>query len=166
MLAARIERGARGDGTRDFFAEVVERRCRVSSAAMKLDEIGTCLAADGWPVEVLSETTVQSRFRGKTRVFPMLVHTDGAFVTFAVLPYARAPEEPEDADELLRQLLRWNRQMNLAKFSIDEDDDVVLSVEYRLADLDPSEIRDAVDVVSFYADKYHDEVGALLAAAS
>ena len=51
--------------------------------------------------------------------------------------------------------------MNLAKFSIDEDDDVVLSVEYRLADLDPSEVRDAIDVVSFYADKYYDDVAKL-----
>ncbi len=37
----------------------------------------------------------------------------------------------------------------------------MLSVEYRLADLDPSEVRDAVDVVSFYADKYYEEVGRL-----
>ena len=32
--------------------------------------------------------------------------------------------------------------------------DVVLSVEYPRAELDPSEVRDAVDVLSFYADKY------------
>jgi hypothetical protein len=128
---------------------------------MNLDEIRACLSADGWPVDVLSATTVQTRFRGRARVFPMLVHVDDAFVTFAVIPYARAPGDPDDADELLRQLLRYNRQMNMAKFSIDEDDDVVLSVEYRLADLDPSEVRDALDVVSFYADKYHDDVGKL-----
>lgn len=128
---------------------------------MKLDEIRACLAADGWPVEVLSATTLQSRFRGKARIFPMLIHVDEAFVSFAVLPYAHAPEDPDDAEDLLKQLLRFNRQMNMAKFSVDEDDDVVLSVEYRLADLDPSEVRDAVDVVSFYADKYHAEVGQL-----
>lgn len=128
---------------------------------MNLDEIRACLTADGWPVDVLSATTIQSRFRGKSRIFPMLVHVEGAFVTFAVMPYARAPGDPDDVDELLRQLLRFNRQMNMAKFSVDDDDDVVLSVEYRLADLDPSEVRDAVDVVSFYADKYHDEVARL-----
>lgn len=128
---------------------------------MTLDEIGACLAADGWPVDVLSATTLQSRFRGKGKVFPMLVHVDDAFVTFAVLPYAHAPDDPDDAEELLRLLLRYNRQMNLAKFSIDEDDDILLSVEYRLANLDPSEVRDALDVVSFYADRYHAEVARL-----
>lgn len=128
---------------------------------MNLDEIGACLTADGWPVDVLSPTTLQSRFRGKTRIFPLLVHLDGAFVSFTVLPYAHAPDDPDDADELLRELLRYNRQMNLAKFSIDEDDDILLSVEYHLANLDPSEVRDALDVVSFYADKYHEGVARL-----
>ena len=48
----------------------------------------------------------------------------------------------------------------MAKFSVDEDGDVVLSVEYPLADLDPSEVRDAIDVLSFYAEKYRVEVQA------
>jgi hypothetical protein len=131
---------------------------------MNLDEIRACLAADGWPVDVLSETTLQSRFRTKARVYPMIVHLSSEIVTFAVIPYVRAPPDPEDSEELLRTLLRYNRQMNMAKFSIDEDDDIVLSVEYRLADLDPSEVRDALGVVAFYADKYHDEVQKLASA--
>lgn len=125
---------------------------------MTLDEISACLRADGWPIEKLTDVTIQSKFRGKARVFPMLIHMSDEFVAFAVLSYVRAPEDADDADDLLRQLLRYNRQMNLAKFSIDEDDDVILSVEYRLADLDPSEVRDAASVVSFYADKYYEEV--------
>jgi hypothetical protein len=130
---------------------------------MTLDEIRACLTEDGWPVDVLKGAVLQSRFRGKARIFPMLIQIGEVFVTFAVLPFARAPEDSEDAEALLRRLLRYNRQMNLAKFSIDEDDDIVLSVEYRLADLDPSEVRDAVNVVSFYADKYYEEVSRLSA---
>lgn len=130
---------------------------------MTLDEIRACLTADGWPVDVLSSAVLQSRFRGKARIFPMLIQMGEVFVTFAVLPFARAPEDSEDADTLLRKLLAYNRQMNLAKFSIDEDDDIVLSVEYRVADLDPSEVRDAVNVVSYYADKYYAEISKLAA---
>ena len=44
--------------------------------------------------------------------------------------------------------------------------DVILSVEYPLADLDPSEVRDAVDVLSFYAEKYRAEVHAATLAAT
>jgi hypothetical protein len=40
---------------------------------------------------------------------------------------------------------------------------VVLSVEYRLEDLDPSEVRDAIDVLSFYAEKYQPEMRRLAA---
>jgi len=49
----------------------------------------------------------------------------------------------------------------MAKFSIDDDLDVVLSVEYPTAELDTSEFRDAVDVLTYYADRYHDELTGL-----
>jgi hypothetical protein len=61
----------------------------------------------------------------------------------------------------MSRLLRLNRDINLAKYSVDDDGDVILSAEYRIENLDPSEIRDAVDVLSFYADKHHADVHAL-----
>ena len=125
---------------------------------MTFDEIRACLEGDGWPLEVLSETTMRSRFRGAGRLFPLLIHFEKLFLTFAVVPFTRLPEDSEASDELMRRLLKLNREINLAKFSIDDDGDVVLSVEYRLQDLDPSEVRDAVDVLSFYAEKHHPEV--------
>ena len=121
---------------------------------MTLDEIRAYLEKDGWPIEILSETTLRSRFRAEGRVFPMFIHRDGEFVNFAVIPYAVLPGDVDEAEELMKRLLRLNREINMAKFSVDEDGDVVLSVEYRLDDLDPSEVRDAVDVLSFYADKH------------
>ncbi len=125
---------------------------------MNLDEIRGVLEAQGWPVERLSDSTLRSRFRSKDRIFPLFVHVEHLFVTFAVIPYARLPEDPEVADDLMGRLLRMNREMNLAKYSVDDDGDVILSVEYRIEHLDPSEIRDAVDVLSFYADKHHEGV--------
>ncbi|HVY45789.1 MAG TPA: YbjN domain-containing protein [Minicystis sp.] len=130
---------------------------------MTFDDVRACLARDGWPVEPVSERTIRSRFRGKDRVFHLYVHLEtgddaGGFVTFAVIPFARLPDDDAAADELGERLLRLNREMNMAKFSIDEDRDVVLSVEYKVADLDPSEVRDALDVLSFYADKFAGDV--------
>lgn len=128
---------------------------------MTSDEIRAQLEADGWPVEVLSETTMRTRFRGGSRLFPVFVHLEPAFVTFAVIPFSRLPGDEAAADTLMRRLLHLNRELNLAKFSVDDDGDVRLSVEYRLEDLDPSEVRDAVDVLSFYAEKHFGEVDAL-----
>jgi hypothetical protein len=120
---------------------------------MKLDEVRSCLEKDGWPVEVVSEATMRSRFRSGDRIFPLFVHFEPDYAIFAVIPFAKLPTD-EGGDLLAERLLRHNREMNLAKFSVDEDGDVILSVEYPLRDLDPSEVRDAIDVLSFYAEKY------------
>lgn len=140
---------------------------------MNFDEVRACLEKDGWPVEVVSEVTMRSRFRAGERVFPLFVHLEAddlgrgaglTYATFAVIPFAHLPED-ETGDALADRLLSINREMNLAKFSVDEDGDVILSVEYPLADLDPSEVRDAVDVLSFYAEKYRAELLVTAAAA-
>ena len=128
---------------------------------MTFDDVRVWLEKDGWPVEVISEVTIRSLFRGAGRVFPLFVYREPLFITFAVIPFARLPEDPDGADELMRRLLKLNREINMAKFSIDEDGDVVLSVEYRIENLDPSEVRDAVDVLVAYTDKHHAEVQSL-----
>lgn len=145
---------------------------------MTFDEVRACLEKDGWPVDLVSEVTMRSRFRSGDRIFPLFVHLESVemgetppasppaltYATFAVIPFARLPAD-EAGDHLVDRLLELNREMNLAKFSLDEDGDVILSVEYPLADLDPSEVRDAVDVLSFYAEKYRAEVQGAVAAA-
>jgi hypothetical protein len=130
---------------------------------MTLDELRACLETEGWAIVPLSETTLRGRFLAGGRVLPLLVHAGADFVTFAVIPFARVPEDRDEADPLVERLLRANREMNMAKFSIDDDGDVVLSVEYGVRDLDPSEVRDAVDVLAFYADKYAAEIDRLAA---
>ena len=129
---------------------------------MTFDEIRACMETDGWPVEVVAEaTTMRSRFRGAGRIFPLFVHLEELFVTLAVIPFATLPNDPDVADGLMKRLLKINREINLAKFSVDDDGDIILSVEYRLENLDPSEVRDAVDVLSFYAEKHFPEVDQL-----
>ena len=130
---------------------------------MTFDDVRACLEKDGWPVDVVSAVTLRSRFRSGDRIFPLFVHMEPEYATFAVIPFARLPTD-EGGDLLAERLLVLNREINLAKFSVDEDGDVILSVEYPLADLDPSEVRDAVDVLSFYAEKYRAEVEAAASA--
>ena len=133
---------------------------------MTFEDIRSWLEHEGWPVEVVSGVTLRSSFQGSSRTFHLYVHLEPPFVTFAVIPFARLPTDPMGADAVARRLLRLNREINMAKFSADEDGDVVLSVEYRLADLDPSEVRDAASVLSFYADRHHAEVQELVAQAN
>ena len=128
---------------------------------MTFDEVRAWLEKEGWPVEVISEVTIRSRFRAGERVFPLFVYREPLFITFAVIPFSRLPDDPYDAETLMKRLLKLNREINMAKFSIDEDGDVVLSVEYRIENLDESEVRDAVDVLAFYTEKHHGEVQSL-----
>ena len=80
---------------------------------------------------------------------------------FAVLPFLRSPEAQETADALYEKLLELNQQLMMAKFSIDDDLDIALSVEYPTADLDRSELDDALDTLTYYADKHYLELKAL-----
>ena len=108
-------------------------------------------------VDVLSEATMQTRFRSHARVSRVLIHFEASYLVFAIVPFARLAK----ATSAWVRLLELNREMNMAKFSVDSDGDVVLSVEYPLANLDPSEVRDAVDVLTFYAENYREEIDSL-----
>ncbi|MBI5536608.1 MAG: YbjN domain-containing protein [Deltaproteobacteria bacterium] len=130
---------------------------------MNFEQILAYLQADGWPIERLGTNTARSRFKGRARSFPFFVHTDATYLTLLCVPYARLPAEELRAKALMDRLLHLNRELNMAKFAVDDDGDVVLAVDYPLADLDNSEVRDALDVMSFYADKHWEEVSALAA---
>jgi hypothetical protein len=128
---------------------------------MTFDDVVEYMRGDDWPIDPLRERTFRTSFRGRLRSFPFFVHVDGAYLILAAVPYVRIPFDESAADRLMDRLLHMNREMNLAKFSVDDDGDVVLSVEWPLAELDPSELRDALDVITFYADEYWPEIARL-----
>ncbi|NOY89946.1 MAG: YbjN domain-containing protein [Deltaproteobacteria bacterium] len=126
------------------------------------DTVESLLRSEDWPCERIGDSTWRSRAQGMGGSFPFLIHLDrGGFLNFAVVPFARSPESKQAGARLYRRLLELNHSLLMAKFSIDDDLDVVLSVEYPTAELDASEFRDAVDVLTYYADRYHDELTSL-----
>lgn len=145
------------------------------------DTVRELLQAGGWPCDRIATDTWRSHFRGKSASFPFFVKVgegEGAdgedaardvdgrapgagFVTFAIVPFLKSPEDPARAAVLYQRLLELNQHVLMAKFSIDDDLDVVLSVEYPTAELDRSEFADALDVLGYYADRYYDELRVL-----
>jgi len=125
---------------------------------MTFDEILDQLKSDGWPLQRLSDSTARCSFRGELRTFSFFVHHDGSYLSMAAVPYLRLPLNDAQAEVLMDRLLHLNREITFAKFSVDDDGDVVLSVEYPLTDMDPSELHDAVDVLTFYANRYWAEL--------
>ena len=117
------------------------------------------LKESGRPAIRITSDTWRSRLQGQTVNLPFYVRVDPAgFVIFAVVPVVKSPEDPERAAALYDRLLELNQSLLMAKFSIDDDLDVVLSVEYPTEDLDPTEFRDAVDALVHYADRHHQEL--------
>lgn len=135
-----------------------------SDSKLRLDPetIRTILEEGGWPCDRINEDTWRSHFRGKCASFPFFVRIDPAgYVCFAIVPFLKSPEDQERSAKLYDRLLELNQSLLMAKFSIDDDLDVVLSVEYPSEQLDRSEFDDALDVLSYYADRHYDELRAL-----
>lgn len=128
---------------------------------MNFEQILAYLQTHGWPVEHLSENTARSRFAGTSRTFTFFVHSDGNYLTLLCVPYTRLPADEARARKLMDRVLHLNREMNMAKFSVDDDGDVVLSVDYPIAELQETEVRDTLDVLAYYADKHWEEVSRL-----
>lgn len=129
---------------------------------MNRDDVYAHLTAEGFELEPVGESSARSRFRGEAKVFPLLVLVDRTYLSLAIVPFSRLPHDEARAERAMRRLLELNREMHFAKFSVDDDGDVVLSAEYPLADLDASEIRDALDVLTFYADRHFAEIDGLV----
>jgi len=121
------------------------------------------LTEGGWRHSRITADTWRGRFRGKAGTFPYMVRLDPAgYLTFAIVPYLASPAEDEQAQALYERLLELNQVLLMAKFSIDDDLDIVLSVEYPTGDLDPSEFTDCLDVLSYYADEHYAELSEFL----
>lgn len=116
----------------------------------------------GWPVISLSPGTWRSSFRSNSGVFPLVIQVDDGWCKLLVLPIVRLPGDVEKAEKLYLRLLKLNGELLLARFSLDEDGDVILSVELPLSDLDASEIKDSLDVLSVYAERFQAELRQLV----
>lgn len=132
---------------------------------VKLDAttVPALLEKGGWPADRIGPDTWRSVFHGKAQSFPFFVRidADAGWAHFAIVPYLRSPDEEAKAKVLYDRLLQINQQLMMAKFSIDDDLDVVLSVEYPTAQLDDTEWKDALDVLAYYAEQHYDELRVL-----
>lgn len=119
------------------------------------------LRRDGWHYERVPGSPVptwRSGFRGQVAPFRFYVRLTESWLFFIISPFAIPSQEERVAAALFRRLLQLNQDMTLAKFSLDSDGDVVLTVEYPVEHLGYAEFRDALDVLAYYADRHYVEV--------
>ena len=108
----------------------------------------------GWIYERLDETHFVSGFQSEAEeTFPIYVTLTPNWVYFAIVPYVSAPQDAACEGQLYKHLLRLCQQINLAKFSVDPDGDISLSVELPREHLDYSEFSDALGALAYYTDQ-------------
>lgn len=102
--------------------------------------------------------TWNTGFRGDTSNFSIMVHLAEDWLYFSINPFVNAPVEPVCEKKLHYYLLRLNHAINMAKFSLDAEGDVTLTVELPTENMDYSQFSDGLNAVSFYADAHYLEI--------
>lgn len=133
-----------------------------SDARIDKENLAEHLLSLGYPSTPIAGDTWRTHVTAAGRAFPLMVRAHAGYLTFAVVPVLKTPEDGVRSAALYDALLRLNHVLMFAKFSIDDDLDVVLSVEYPLGQLDPSEVTDALTVLAHYLDVHYAELASLL----
>jgi len=105
-----------------------------------------------WTYERVGDSDFRTGFRGDVSQFRIVIRLAGDWVYFSIAPFVVAPHDPECERKLYRRLLKLNHEMNMAKFTVDQDGDVILTVELPSENLDYSEFSDALGALAYYAD--------------
>ena len=96
------------------------------------------LDALGWEVGPVGENTLRTDRVTPQATFPVYIRLQDGWLIASIVPFLKS--EGAVVFELSRWLLRVNRDLHLAKFSYDEDGDVVLTVELPAESLSRLEI--------------------------
>ena len=137
-----------------FGAAMAKQHLNLDAASLE-----ALLAEEGWQCTRITHDTWRSKFRGKSQVFDVLVRIDpDGYFTCAIVPFLKSPEDDGVATKLYDRLLQLNQVLFMAKFSIDDDLDIVLSVEYPTHHIDRSEVVDALEHLTYYAEEHFEEL--------
>ena len=129
---------------------------------MNRDEVERYLLADGWPCQTLDDSTFISGFSARDQEreqerFRLFVRVTEDWLCLTIVPFVTAPAEQSAAQVLYRRLLELNHELTLAKFAIDAQN-VILTVELPLEELSPSQLRDGLDAIVYYANAHYAEL--------
>ena len=130
--------------------------------ALTIDTIESYFEQYGWTYERLDDEHFLTGFSSDViDTFAIYITLTPNWVYFAIAPFVEAPKDPECERRLYGHLLRLCQQINMAKFSVDSEGDVILTVELPRENLDYSEFSDALGALSYYADQTYETVHAL-----
>jgi hypothetical protein len=128
------------------------------------DDITGYFDTYGWKYERRDPTIYRTGFVGETGHYDIWLKVTDSWVYFAINPYVPKPDGKSHGSGTLTAVLRANHELNLAKFAVDDDGDVLLSVELPLEGFCYTHFADALTALAHYADDYRGRIEEAVAA--
>lgn len=111
-----------------------------------------------WSYTRSSEDTWITGVRTAVSSFRIFVRVSEHWVYFVINPFVVGPAESEARLRLYYHILRYNLDMNMAKFGLDSDGDVFLAVELPTENFDYSHFADALNGISHHAERLYSDI--------
>lgn len=121
---------------------------------LEVEDIADFFRTYGWQFDRPSEGLFRTGFMGDSGHYEIWIRVTESWIYFTISPFFAAAEGEELGSEILTLLLHANHDLNLAKFALDEDGDVLLAVELPRKGFAYSHFADALTAVSHYADHW------------
>ena len=132
--------------------------------AVTAEEVGSFFDAYGWQYERRDSAVFRTGFSGESGHYDIWLKVTDAWVYFAINPYVPLPAGGEHGETTLQVLLKANHELNLAKFAVDDEGDVLLSVEMPSEDFGYVHFAEALTALAHYADDYRNRINDALVA--
>lgn len=120
-----------------------------SARRLSLEGLGEQLDALGWPRRLHDASTYRCEHESAEGDLHVFVRLTDHWLVASVVPFLGT--RGDNSFELVRWLLRQNRDLYQARFATDEDGDVVLALELPTESLDPGEIKSSLENLVRYA---------------
>jgi Putative bacterial sensory transduction regulator len=130
----------------------------ISRPRVTADTVETYFSEYGWTFETLGPGVWRTGFRGDYSFFTIFLRLTDTWLYMTITPFVPAPEDRECRHHTYEAMLYFNREMNLAKFALDEDNDVTLTVELPVTGLSFEVFSEGLTALAYYADDSHPEM--------
>lgn len=127
------------------------------------ESLGSFFETYGWKYERKDTTIFRTGFAGDTGHYDVWLKVTEDWVYFAINPYVPRPAGGHGTDTL-QAMLRANHELNLAKFAMDDDGDLLLAVELPNEGFCYAHFSDALTALAHYADDYRGRIEDAMAA--
>lgn len=120
--------------------------------AQQVEDLKLHFESVGWGYNQLKPDTFRIGFEGENANYLVLIRVTDYWIVFSINPYLKKDGRVWGAN-LYRILLELNDKIPLAKFSIDDEGDVALTIDMPSAGFSAEKLRKAVTTLGACADQ-------------